>query len=645
MKALSTVAIITALLLLTSSVLYLSTQPIQAQEAVEKVQLSENQIRIQSGQNPILDLELVENTAQCLVDCSAVIKLHPYQDITLPESENSDYKWEFLKASAEMPGLLSHSFELLTNVTYTTKVPILTDQTFYYPFPTNGTKLTLPSECSQTNSTHYQCTLQTITAYTETNLTKEEYQPFQFWGQTLQANRDYYLKLKGTKQASLQANSIDWLPTIKGVPIQEWEWWNTSWSYRKQINITDQSNTAFTDYPIVVENFNCESNCNESGKDIRVVVNENVSQVEFGLQKVNSSYFNIAFWANVTSPNGTNSSYYVYYGNMQAQPANRSWNLSRWNFYDDFESGYGNITTHNGTSNASLEQAYSGSYSLKLQGGGGPNGFATIAHWNITDTGIQAQAVKQDKDGDVASWDGFTLMTKPELKGVDQFVNTMRAVWHGENGGRIDHRWYGSDAVENSASSASPCNMSVGNWYIHQATWFRNNHTMFSISSTCNITTNQINSTPTGESTGRVGLTSHPNAATYFDNLAFRKYLYPEPLVTVGEQTLPSGTIVNEQSGLTAIKLGITDSSRAGGQTLEYHQVSQVTLGGQEQNGTFDVVLEAGDQTWAFNYKTGSETFANLSNITTAFITWENSNLTSNQISVAVKDLIDNTAV
>ena len=128
MKALSKITIVAVLLLLSASILYFFTQPTQAQEAVEKVQLSENQIRIQSGQNPILDLELVENTAQCLVDCSAVIKLHPYQDITLPESENSDYKWEFLKASAEMPGLLSHSFELLTNVTYTTKGPIIKKQ-------------------------------------------------------------------------------------------------------------------------------------------------------------------------------------------------------------------------------------------------------------------------------------------------------------------------------------------------------------------------------------------------------------------------------------------------------------------------------------------------------------------------------------
>ena len=51
--------------------------------SLEKVQLGEETIQIRKlGGNPVIDIQLVENTDQCLVDCYAILKiffLHPLE--------------------------------------------------------------------------------------------------------------------------------------------------------------------------------------------------------------------------------------------------------------------------------------------------------------------------------------------------------------------------------------------------------------------------------------------------------------------------------------------------------------------------------------------------------------------------------------
>ena len=626
------------------AVSYTYVQQIQAQEFVVKVVLSPNLIRLRaSAESPLIDLELIENTDNCLVDCYAIIKLHTYQDTTIPSSANAQYKWEFLKAKPEMEDLLSSSFEILKNVSYTKATPTfkLVTKHFEKPIITNSSVFSVPDGCSDTNSTHYSCNANQVTGITQETLTKEEYQPFSFWGETFKEGQDYYLKVRGTKKASVGKNNVEWMPTLKGVKISEWSWWNTTWQYKKQVNVTDTSNTAFTDYPVVISNFNCGNNCNSSGKDIRLVAND-AKELQFGLQKINDSYYNIAFWANVTTANGTNSSYYVYYGNPIVQSANRSWNISRFNYYDNFDSGSlsGNITVHNGTGVASSLQAYSGSYSLKLEGDGSANGFATLVGWNITDTGVYLEAVKFDGSGDVASWNGFTLAT-PELRGTDGFVNSMRAVWHASSGGRLDHRWYNPSAQENLTSEATSCGLNLNTWHTHDAWWFRNNYTLSSKTGSCNLTTNSTSSVTIGESTGRIGLTTHPQASTYFDDLAFRKLLYPEPTISVGEEAT---AFASESDARSAIIQGIQQSSiEPSPLTYTDMQIYVRTSNNTQNLGTFDKVAIYGNQRWAFNYVTSGESFTNLTSLGQTLNIWENQSLTSSEIITHVSTLINAT--
>jgi hypothetical protein len=70
----------------------------------------------------------------------------------------------------------------------------------------------------------------------------EEYKPFAFWGRTLAANTDYTVKLEGKKSVSTQENNMDWRPVIKGLELDEWAWWNTSWGKCKKITNSSQIN-------------------------------------------------------------------------------------------------------------------------------------------------------------------------------------------------------------------------------------------------------------------------------------------------------------------------------------------------------------------------------------------------------------------
>lgn len=303
----------------------------QAQTSLEKVNLGDNSIRIQTDKEvPVIDLELLENTDQCLVDCYAVLKIHPYQDVTFPESPDSEFDWKFVKAKPWMEGLVSYHFEILETTEYQVEIP-------------DYENVLVKDTCYGEENTTYECEIEKTvqTGSHEETRYRQEYRPFNFWGETLKANQDHMIKMVGKKRAQLGTNNIDWIPVMKGLEINEWDWWNMSWQYKKRLNVTENSANDLVDYPVVYENFDCEGHCNDSGKDIRVVYDDGTTEsLAFGLQKINSSSYNITFKLSVGA-SSTNSSIYVYYGNPSATAVNSSWNTVRYNWFDDFSTDTG----------------------------------------------------------------------------------------------------------------------------------------------------------------------------------------------------------------------------------------------------------------------------------------------------------------
>jgi parallel beta-helix repeat protein len=205
----------------------------QAQVSLEKVNLEDKLIRIQTqAGNPVIDVRLLENTDHCFTDCYAIFKLHPYQDTILPQQPNSEFDWKFEKAKPWMDGLSSHNFEILKTIEYAVDVP---------DYGTAKVNTTCYDEHNQT----YQCEAdQTAQTGSHKEMRyRDEYKPFAFWGETLKADSDYIIKLVGKKPISKQANNVDWIPVIKGFELKEWEWWNNT-AYPYAFKIISNATTA-----------------------------------------------------------------------------------------------------------------------------------------------------------------------------------------------------------------------------------------------------------------------------------------------------------------------------------------------------------------------------------------------------------------
>ncbi|MBN2042339.1 MAG: hypothetical protein JW754_00870 [Candidatus Aenigmarchaeota archaeon] len=211
---------------------------ISAQSTLEKINIGERFIRIQTNVgNPIIDIELIENTDNCLTNCYAVLQIHPHQEITLPNNSDSEFAWTFKKEKSWMDDLVSYHFELLEQTEHVVEVPE------YGKINVNGT-------CFDEENETYQCEIeQDVQTGSHEEITYiDEFVPFNFWGETLEANENYTLKIVGKKRLEFgKTNNIDWIPTIKGFELKEWEWWNASYGYRicQNNNATQNIATPF----------------------------------------------------------------------------------------------------------------------------------------------------------------------------------------------------------------------------------------------------------------------------------------------------------------------------------------------------------------------------------------------------------------
>lgn len=287
--------------------IFLTISPAAAPPSLEKISLGDSTIRIQSTSpaNPILDIQLIENTDQCFVNCHAILRFHPYEDITLPSSPNSEFRWDFIKAKPSMLGLSSYSFQILKNTSYNVTTPVY-----------ENTSYSCYNNQTQQNET---CWRMEQTGSNEETRYKQEYQPFSFWGETLQAGKDYYIKLEGKKYAQLGANNIDWVPTVKGIELAEWAPWDGNWTCKAPINISTASTTTVKDYTILINVSYATHNCSDTAQadfgDFRFVNGSKNTELDYWIgYNASSDYANI--WVeidqNITTANYT---IYMYYGN------------------------------------------------------------------------------------------------------------------------------------------------------------------------------------------------------------------------------------------------------------------------------------------------------------------------------------------
>lgn len=109
---------------------------------------------------------------------------------------------------------------------------------------------------------------------------------------------------------------------------------------------------------------------------------------------------------------------------------------------------------------------------------------------------------------------------------------------------------------------------------------------------------------------------------------------------TLGSQeTIPMGN-ANESAARTAIIAGI-DSVLATKTTYQDQKI--LTFNGVSALGNFDLFVVSGNKRWAFNYISGNDTYTNMTSLGTTLNIWENSSLTTTNITSQVQNFITST--
>ncbi|MCX6817450.1 MAG: DUF2341 domain-containing protein [Candidatus Aenigmarchaeota archaeon] len=341
----SIVLVVFVSLFLSCSLFFMGTS---AEASLEKISLDSDTIRIQTNiGNPVIDVQLIENTDHCFTECYAILKIHPYQNIVLPAQSDSEYAWNFVKEKPWMDGLISYHFEILETTEYQVEVP---------DYETSNVKTTCYNFDNETKTnTSYECEVeQTVQtgSHQETKYS-EDYKPFAFWGETLEAEEDYTIKLVGKKSAKVGTNNVDWVPKIKGLELNEWLWWNTTFKKcRKITNITAANFPIHAEINMSFYNTSIPfADLMANGADLRYTNGTDCnadpgSPMNFYIGTCNTSAASsmCEVWINASE---NQTSFLVYYNASGVSTASNG--LTTWHFFDDFSDNDGSDWTPDAT--------------------------------------------------------------------------------------------------------------------------------------------------------------------------------------------------------------------------------------------------------------------------------------------------------
>jgi len=107
------------------------------------------------------------------------------------------------------------------------------------------------------------------------------------------------------------------LINVKPAASTEDNWWNPNWTYRRQVNITENSGYSLINFPIEAS-FMHDGHVQAEGRDIRII--ENDTEILYCITGINSTWATVMFEINLTSL--STKSIYIYYGNENATSPN-----------------------------------------------------------------------------------------------------------------------------------------------------------------------------------------------------------------------------------------------------------------------------------------------------------------------------------
>ncbi len=124
-------------------------------------------------------------------------------------------------------------------------------------------------------------------------------------------------------------------------------WWNTSFEFRQEINISTSAGSTPTNYQIKLDfdnttigsNFNWSRNCND------IEIFDNQTKLSYWTQNCNSTTQQASLWVKIpTSFSTTQKTLHIYYGNLEVSSTSNG--SATFDFFDDFSSDLSKWTKH-----------------------------------------------------------------------------------------------------------------------------------------------------------------------------------------------------------------------------------------------------------------------------------------------------------
>lgn len=273
-------------------------------------------------------LRLIENTDQCLIDCYAIIEVSNPTDQDIVLDENSWGLWHVKALGARgLDGDLR--LQLQEDVSYEVEVDdyeevtesLVCDGEFGFKgnmawcYSANGNltwnrsfEAIIPED-----KKIYQTVKKKVSSHLEKK-TKKKYVDFNPAGKTLKPGETYRIKILGKKKAQVGPNNVDW--RIRFLDFEpDWAWWNSSWGYKRPIEINSTSNLS--DYQIAI-NVTYDFDMQSDFDDLRFINEEETQELDYWVESKSDG--NWAYvWVEIDSidtNNGTQA--HMYYGNSGA---------------------------------------------------------------------------------------------------------------------------------------------------------------------------------------------------------------------------------------------------------------------------------------------------------------------------------------
>ncbi len=305
--------------------------------------------------------KLISNTDQCLTSCEAWIEwdlTNEKANVDIPQLANSQFKFEVNKREQKFSGLKDFGVSVYQMQLFEVPTYCIVKQNYDIEKEDIGNFISCEAKgCSEKNENECSC-IRDAKKVCGSHFEKRMVYLQEFYGFRALKGQKYLLKVWGNKKASIEKNSVDWVPTFFGQKIGEWAWWNTDWTYKHAINSMVVATDLNANSTIKIESIDFSALNIECAdlNDLRIINEDTDTEleriVEGGLAETDGNiFFNIV---NNLDAGTYNGKFYIYLGEATcAAPPFEDFNFSTNHFsnidnYTIRDSAGGNITIQDG---------------------------------------------------------------------------------------------------------------------------------------------------------------------------------------------------------------------------------------------------------------------------------------------------------